>query len=550
MPRPKITYRNDSKLKKAGITMDYTPEQIKELKDCHDNIYHFAEKYFEIVTLDADAYGERRKIIKVRDYQKRILDSVTKNRFTCVLSPRQIGKTTLLRLITLYYACFEKDFEIVIASNKEKTSIKTLRKIKESYKSLPMWLKPGVVKWDEKEIRFDNGSAIYASATSEDGCRGDSVNLLVLDEFAHIPNRLADEFFTSIYPVVTEGKDSKIVILSTPSGMSGPYYEIWVKAKRGLNRFNAVEVKWDEPPNRDSAFKATVIADIGMRRWLQEYECKFTGSSDTLISTQALEQMLWCDEFTSDDTGFAKVYKKPVPNHIYSAGLDVSEGINKECSVIHIFDVTDTQHIEEVFVWRSNTVITQLLSDYVLQWCRYYNDAWIMLESNNIGDGTANTLWYDEEYEKFINYGKHSNLGIRSTRTSKVKSALHMKYLIETGRVKINDKDTIAELSTFIDYGHQIYKADAGNMDDLVTSMNWALFISHSEIADTVDIDPVAHNENMEGSTDAGEVHDRDPDENSNVGEEDAYGMVGGDDVDEWIRGGEMTNRQFNEVFR
>lgn len=268
-----ISFRNDAKLKRANVQMEYTPEQVGELVKCHEDVYHFAENYFQIIVLDADKSGNRRQIIKTRPYQKRIIDSVVNCRFSVVLSPRQIGKTTLLRLLTMWYVCFESDFEIVIASNKQATSTKTLRKIKESYKALPMWLKPGITKWDETCVIFDNGSAIYAAATTEDGCRGDSVNMLVLDEFAHIKNRMADEFYTSVYPTISEGLTTKIVMISTPNGMSGPYYETWAKTSRKLNSFNAVEIKWDEPPNRNEKYKAKVIADFGERKWRQEYEC-------------------------------------------------------------------------------------------------------------------------------------------------------------------------------------------------------------------------------------------------------------------------------------
>jgi hypothetical protein len=247
-----------------------------------------------------------------------------------------------------------------------------------------------------------------------------------------------------------------------------------------------------------------------------------------------------------DASGFARIYKKPIPGHRYCCGIDTGEGIQKDASVIHMFDVTDTQKIEEVYVWRSDSVITQHFPDYILDAVQWYNNAWLMIESNNLADGICNNLWYEAEYENLVNYGKHKNLGIRSTRTSKVKSALHMKYLIETGRLIINDKDVISELSTFIDYGHQIYKAEEGQHDDLVTSMMWGLLITHECIAECVELEPVLHNE--EGAVESdGEVGDPEEKE-ADTGKEDVYGVMGPDEFDP-DGGGAMTNKQFKEIF-
>jgi len=489
-----IIFRNDSRLKRPYVEMEYTPEQIQELAKCNRDIYYFAEKYFQIIVLDADKAGNRKQIIKCRPYQRRIIDSVIDNRFTIVLSPRQIGKTTLLRLITLFYVCFESDFEIVIASNKQSTSTKTLRKIKESYKALPMWLKPGITKWDETCVIFDNGSAIYASATTEDGCRGDSVNMLVLDEFAHIKNRMAEEFYTSVFPTISEGLTTKIVMISTPNGMSGPYYETWAKASRKLNSFNAVEIKWNEPPRRDEKYKQQVIADFGERKWRQEYECKFIGSSDTLIDPEYLESLLWNDLYVESADLKVKKFKEPKPGHIYVAGADVGEGTTKDASVISIFDITDPTNVEQVAVYWSNTTITQNFQDDLYEWASYYNDAWIMLEANAIGDGVANYLWYEKEYENMIHHG-HTRLGIKSNRKIKVQAALHMKYMLEEGKVKINDKVTISELSTFINCGNNIYKAEEDCHDDTTLAMMWGLYITHKDIADYIDLEAVDSDE-------------------------------------------------------
>ena len=485
-----LSFRNDAKLKKPNAEMEFTPEQIQELIKCHENVYYFAENYFEIIVLDADKKGNRRKIIKCRGYQKRIIDSVVDHRFSIVLSPRQIGKTTLLRLLTLWYACFESDFEIVIASNKQATSTKTLRKIKESYKALPMWIKPGIIKWDETCVIFDNGSAIYASATSEDGCRGDSVNLLILDEFAHIRNRMADEFYTSVYPTISEGSTTRIVMISTPNGMSGPYYETWVKAKRKINRFNAVEVNWDEPPGRNEKWKAMIIADIGDRRCRQEYMNKFIGSSDTLIDAEYLESMLFSDDYIETPDHRVKKFHEPIEGHIYVAGGDVGEGIGKDGSVINIFDITDMNNIVQAAIYWSNTTITQVYQENLVEWAEYYNNAWIMLEANAIGDGVANHAWYDCEYENMVHHG-HTRLGIKSNRKTKVEASLHMKYLLESNKVTVYDKTCISELSTFVDYGNNIYKAEEDTHDDCVLSMVWALYITHKVIAEQVDLDSI-----------------------------------------------------------
>ena len=483
-----ISFRKDERLKKPYVSMEYTPEQVQELIKCHADVYYFAENYFQIVVLDADEVGNRKQIIKCRPYQRRIIDSVVNNRFTVVLSPRQIGKTTLLRLLTLWHICFESDFEIVIASNKQSTSIKTLRKIKDSYKALPMWLKPGITKWDETCVMFDNGSAIYASATTEDGCRGDSVNLLILDEFAHIKNRMADEFYTSVYPTISEGLTTKIVMISTPNGMSGPYFETWSKAKRGLNNFNPVEIKWDEPPRRDAKWKEKIIADIGERRFRQEYACRFIGSSDTLIDAEYLESMMWSEEYIETSNGLVRKFYEPRPDHLYIAGADVGEGIGKDGSVINIFDVTDLNNIKQVAVYWSNSTITQQFQEDLLHWLKFYNNAWLMLEQNAIGDGVANYIWYEKEYENMIHYG-HTGIGIKSNKTNRVNAALHMKFLIESGTVEINHKETISELSTFIDFGNQIYRHEEDCHDDLVLSMMWALYITHKDLEEQVELE-------------------------------------------------------------
>lgn len=274
-----IFYNNDKRLRRAEVKIEMTPEQIKEVVKCRNDIEYFLKTYVKIVSLDEGLVD-----FELWDYQVKLMKLMQEKTRLINLSPRQSGKSISTCGFFLHYIIFNKWKNIAILANKEKVARKILAKVKLMYRNLPMWLQRGVEEWNKNSIKLDNGCFVEASATSASGIRGDSISILYIDETAFVDKNLWDEFYASVYPTVASSKKSKIILSSTPRGMNH-FYKMWTDAKNKRNDFYPFEVNWKEVPYMDEEYKKKIIAEFDEEKWLQEWECVWGKSKITILDT-------------------------------------------------------------------------------------------------------------------------------------------------------------------------------------------------------------------------------------------------------------------------
>lgn len=460
-------YRGNTGLHKVGVKQDFTLDQVKEIQKCRDDIVYFASKYFTIVHID---HGKI--IIPLTDYQKELLYSIQNNRFSIILQSRQSFKTTTLTIAILHYILFNNDKEVALLGNKEKQAKGVLARIKLAYELLPMWLKHGVEAWNKKTIVLGNNSSIEAASTSSDSIRGDSVAFLLIDEAAFIDNW--DEFYTSTYPTISSGKKSRIVLVSTANGMNH-FYKMCEDAKRAkrkndktISEYVFTEVNWTDVPDRDLEWKQQTIANTSEEAFLQEHDNLFLGSKNTLISLSSLNNMVYQDPIFEKDG--VKIFEKSIPGHTYVAGVDTARGSKNDYSAISIVDITDYP-FKQVATYRNNEISYVIYPDVVYRMAKEYNNAWLVIENNDIGGHVVHELNDSFEYDNIINDSTKSyDMGVRTTTSSKRTGCSNLKDLVENQKLIINDFDTIAELSTFEEKGRS-YQATKGHNDDMAMTL-------------------------------------------------------------------------------
>jgi hypothetical protein len=493
-------------LRAANEAIEYTNEMIEEVIRCKEDIIYFAEHYFHIVTID-----EGKQLITLFDYQKKMLkafinppdyksvktDQLEPKRHIIVKIARQSGKTTTATIFLLWYALFNKDKTIAILANKEPTAIEILDRIKLSFKHLPLWLQQGIADsgWNKKSIKFENGVKIMARATSPDSISGETVSLLYMDEFAKVQEHIAEEFITSTYPVISSGKTSKVIIVSTPTGMNH-FFEFWQRAIRGESNFFPVSVPWFEHPHRDEKWKQDMIKDIGNIRFQQEFACKFLGTASTLIDSDVLEMCVIREPIATKWTGVFSIYEQPIRGKQYILGVDSAKGTGKDYSVIQVLKINNSHNLEQVAVYRNNLISPHDFAQVVISISQYYFDSYMMVENNEVGEAVCNTIWYEYENENLLSCdskleiidGKHkkiyNGLGIRSTRKTKLEANLLLKDYAEKGWLKICDSRTLYELARYEEIRPNIFSCGRDVHDDTITSLLWALFFLTTEYYD------------------------------------------------------------------
>jgi hypothetical protein len=465
-------YNGNPNIKKAGVRQEFTGEQIDEYIKCRDDIIYFVENYVYIITLDHGL-----QLFKPYEYQKRMLRAFKDHRFVINLLPRQTGKTTIVGAYILHYAIFHPEKSIGILSNKEATSIEILDRIKRMFENLPRWLQPGIKEYNKKNVKLGNESNIMAFATGSDSVRGRSFNFIYLDEFAFVDK--ADEFYTSTYPVISSGNKSKVIITSTPNGMN-LFHKIYSDAKYGRNNFYPIEVKWNEHPDRNDAWRAEQIKNIGEKRFSQEFACSFFGSSGTLISGEKLSSLTWEEPIQENESN--KVFEKRKANHVYVVTVDCSEGAGSDFSVCNVTDITKEPY-KQVAIWRNNKTSPLILPEIIYRLAKDYNDAYVLIETNSVGSQVATLLYHEYEYENIIitstkgqdnvisaGYAGRVDFGLRTTKRSKSIGCSNLKSMIENDVYILSDYDSVAELQTFSKKGTS-YEAEEGKYDDIVMSM-------------------------------------------------------------------------------
>lgn len=463
MSKP-YAYNGNPNLKAAGVQINWEENQIDEWIKCkHDPIY-FIEHYVKIVTIDDGV-----QMMKLFDYQKDIVEQLWKNRKTAAVICRQAGKTTVVAAFVCWFILFNEHKTTAILANKSATAREILGRVQFAYELLPKWIQQGVVEWNKGSFLLENGSRVLASSTSQSAIRGFTISMLLLDEFAFVHNNVADEFFASVYPTISSGKESKIAIISTPNGMNH-FYKLITEAQAGLNGFNLTKAIWQDVPGRDEKWAAEQKAVLGEQKFLQEMCCEFQGSSGQLIAAHKLKSIPVAKPISVSHN--MRIYEEPVKGHSYVMTVDTSRGTGNDYSAFIVIDVTQLPY-KVVAIFADNTISPMLYPGAILNIAKRYNNCHVLIETNDIGESIANALYYDYEYEETImtSDGVISSFGgklpgLRTTKKTKSLGCSLMKTLIENDQLIINDYDILYELQNFVLKGSS-YEADNGH-DDLV----------------------------------------------------------------------------------
>ena len=477
------SYLGNPNVKRDGVLQQWSPELLLEYKKCMKDPVYFAENYVKVIALDQGLVP-----FELYPYQKQMFNHFEENRFNVVLACRQSGKSISACAYLLWYALFHSEKTIAILANKGATAREMLSRITLMLENIPFFLQPGSKALNKGSLEFSNNSRIIAAATSGSSIRGMSVNLLYLDEFAFVER--AAEFYTSTYPVVSAGKDTKVIITSTANGIGNQFHKIWEGAVQGINEFKSFRVDWWDVPGRDDDWKSQTIANTSQLQFDQEFGNTFFGTGDTLINAETLLSLRAKPFKKLLENGLLKIYEETKKGHDYIMTVDVSKGRGQDYSTFNLIDIS-VRPFRQVAVYRNNTISPILFPDIIYKYAKVYNDAYVIIESNDQGSLVCNGLYHDMEYENMHveSAVKANALGIEMTRKSKRIGCSGFKDLIENGKIEIVDDQTIMEISTFEAKG-QSYEASDGNHDDLV--MNFVMlgyFISTQQFADMTDID-------------------------------------------------------------
>jgi len=466
-------YLGNPNLKKANTAINFTPDQVKEFIRCKQDPIYFTKNYVKIVSLDEGLVP-----FKMWPFQEKLIRNFHEKRFNICKMPRQTGKSTTCVSYLLHYIVFNDSVNVGILANKAATARELLSRLQTAYENLPKWMQQGILSWNKGSMELENGSKILAASTSASAVRGMSFNIIFLDEFAFVPNHIAESFFASVYPTITSGKSTKVIMVSTPHGMNH-FYRYWHNAQRGKNEYTATEVHWSEVPGRDAEWKAQTIANTSEQQFKVEFECEFLGSVDTLISVAKLRNLVFDDPIQNNGKGLV-VYEKPQKDRDYIVTVDTARGIDHDYSAFVIFDISEFPY-KTVARYKNNEIKPMLFPNIILDMAKAYNNAYVLVEVNDIGEQVASILQYDLEYENMLMCsmrgragqqvgtgfsGKKTQMGVRMTAAVKKTGCSNLKALVEEDKLVTSDYDIIAELTTFIQK-KQSWEAEDGCHDDL-----------------------------------------------------------------------------------
>lgn len=486
---PVISYNGNRNLKPYGIEVEFTPVQLEEYGKCANDAIYFINNYVKIVTLDHGLVQ-----MTLRAYQKKMVQEIIANRRVVMRAPRQSGKTETVAAVMLWYVLFHEDYAIAILANKADQAREILSRVQLGYEHIPLWLQQGVSTWNKGDIELENRSSIITGATSSSAIRGRTINFLYMDEFAHIPGNIQEEFFTSVYPVISSGKDSKLVITSTPKGME-MFWKIWTEAdptRDQPNGYIRVDVHWREVPGRDDKWRDETIKATSELQFEQEFECSFLGSSNTLINGKKLATLTHISPIHENDT--VCIYADPHPDHHYVCVVDTSRGSGLDFSAFVMFDITESPY-SIVMRYRNNQISHLVYPQYVYEFSHAYNDAFILVETNDIGQVVSDILYNEYEYENmFLTQSKGRTgqqvgggfggvvptFGVRTTTPVKRIGCVNLKSLVEGDKLIINDYQVLYELSRFISKKNS-FEAQDGAHDDLVMCCVLFAWLIHQE---------------------------------------------------------------------
>jgi hypothetical protein len=470
----KTSYLGNQNLKPSNTSIAFTEDQVKEYLKCSDDPNYFIEKYIKIINVDRGLIP-----FEMYNFQKKIVQLIHDNRFTIAKLPRQSGKSTTVVSYILHFILFNPSVNVAILANKQAVARDLLTKIKVAYEYLPKWLQQGVGEWNKGSIVLENGSKVIASATSSSAIRGGAYNLILLDEFAFIPPGIAEDFFSSAYPTISSGTTTKVVIVSTPKGLN-MFYKIWTEAEAGRSEFKPIEVHWSDIPGRDAKWKEQQIRNTSEDQFRQEFECDFVGSTNTLISAARLKTLTFKPPIYKDENGL-KVYEEPKIGHTYVMTVDTSRGTGHDYHAFVIVDITRAPYTV-VVTFRNCEISPIIYPNVIFPVAQKYNEAYILVEINDIGAQVADILHKELEYENVLitsvrgrkgqtldgGFGaSDSQLGIRTTKAVKRLGCSLLKTFIENDKLYFYDYDIMKELVSFVSKNHS-FEAEQGHNDDLV----------------------------------------------------------------------------------
>jgi len=465
-------YLGNANLKKVGVSIPFTEENVLEYQKCAEDPIYFVDNYCYIVTLD---HGIQK--FKLYDCQKEKIDLIHKERRVIIMESRQAGKTTTSAAYILWYTLFQGDKNVAILANKDKTAREILSRYQLMYENLPLWMQQGVKTWNKGDVELENGSKVFTAATTAAGIRSKSVNLLYIDEAAIIPNNIADAFFTSVYPVVSAGQTTKILITSTPLGYNH-FWKFWNDAENGRNGFVPLFIPYWKIPGRNEKWADEQRRVLGDIKYNQEVLCKFLGSALTLIRADVIEQMSYNEPIYQKDG--LDIFEMPEKGRSYVMVADTAKGVGGDYSSFVMIDITNVPY-KVVAKYRDNQIAPMLYPSVIYRAAMDYNNAYVLIEVNT-SEQVAHILYHEYEYENilfvqrdskgqkvsggFAGAGK-TQLGVATDKRVKRIGCFNFKSLLEEKKLLVFDADIISEISTFIE-SKGSYAADEGYHDDLV----------------------------------------------------------------------------------
>ena len=494
MPKPKeqTFYLGNKNLPVPETNFDWTPEMVEDLERARKSILHFS-RFFYIVNLD-----EGKQPIKLYTYQKRILKALVDNRFNVVLASRQIGKTTILTIFALWMVCFADDYRVLLIANKESTAINIFKRIRLAYEMLPNFLKPGVINYAKTGIELANGSSIGISTTTSDAARGESINCLLIDEAAFIPAEFMNDFWESVFPVISSSKKSKIFMLSTPNGVGNLFYNIYTESLDGGNGWHNERVDWWEVPGRDEKWRDMTAKALGSTdAFDQEYGNSFRSAGENALDKDQMEEFEKTapDPVLVSEDGCYTIFRERKDRHFYTIGVDVGEGIQRANSTIQVLDITDLTNIEQVASYANNKLDPFNFAGKLVEVAHEWGRPPLLVERNNCGAQVIDALVHTHNYESIVKYTpsmgtftdkveKDNRIGVYSHTNSKFNAMSNLRYWMGTLRcLKLNDKETIQEFKTYVRQANGVWKKQSDRyLDDRVEALIWALFALDTKV--------------------------------------------------------------------
>lgn len=487
-------YNNNPNLPREDYIHQFTQYELDEYVRCVDDPIYFATTYMKIINVDRGLMP-----FEMWDFQKEMLQTFHDNRFSICKLPRQVGKTTTSVAWLLHYILFNENVNIAILANKSSTAREILGRLQLAFEYLPRFLQQGIKEWNKGSIELANGSRAVADSTSGSSVRGRSFNVIFLDEFAFVPNNIAESFFMSTYPTISSGNTTKVIIVSTPNGLN-LFYKMWQDAIEKRSDYIPIEIHWSMVPGRDEAWKELTIRNTSADQFRQEFECEFVGSTNTLIHPSKLRTLVFKNPIHQE--GLMDIYEHPQPNHTYCMTVDVAEGQGLDYSTFSIIDVTSIPY-RQVAKYKNNKITPLLFPTVIVSAAKRYNEAFILVEINSIGLQVSDIIHNDFAYENLIKievkgkqgqqqtpgFKKKIAYGLKTNKQTKMIGCTNLKALIESDKLIVNDADTIMELTTFSAH-RQSFAAEEGNNDDLaMTLVHFGWLTSQRYFKETINSD-------------------------------------------------------------